>query len=158
MTVVLHASPCRSAEGAPTGMIVKIQNVTEGIRLRADLAAASLKYKALFESAGSAIYVLDGNGRIVEMNPAAHAARAGAPGGAAGTRFDLLADPPCRPALLRAIDEARSGTRVALEYTTTSGEGERSEWRATIAGQLDGGGRLVATLVVAQRATAPVPA
>ncbi len=68
-SILANASPLRDASGAIAGAVVVAQDVTEGTRLRAELARSESRFRAIAEQAPVMIWRSDASGRCDYFNP-----------------------------------------------------------------------------------------
>jgi len=64
-------SPLRNASGTVTNVVEAVRDVTDVVRSREEAEEAKAKYQAYVESSPAAVFVADGDGRYVDVNPAA---------------------------------------------------------------------------------------
>ena len=67
--VLMSAAPLRNLAGEITGSLAFIQDVTEQVQVRSDLAASEQRFRRMFDAAAAGIAVTDLNGRFHEANP-----------------------------------------------------------------------------------------
>jgi PAS domain S-box-containing protein len=153
-SVVIRALPYRSADGQIAGTIVTVRDVTESLRLRADLVQSESRYKNLVESARDCIHVLDLAGRFVEVNRAG-LALIGLTDATTilGKRYDQLVDAESSAVALRSIERARAGESVEFEIVTTLADGRRVFWSSVLAPVRDARGRVRSLLGISRDIT-----
>lgn len=120
-SVIVRATSLRSRDGSGRGVVVRVQDVTEILHTRNDLGLASACHQRVLELAADHVHTLDATGRIMDINPAARAF-ADPSGGttALGTRFEEIVAPASRPAVLGALERAKTGTIVPFTYSLTA--------------------------------------
>ena len=65
------SNPLTNAAGEIIGVIATVSEITERKEAERALGKSEEKYRLLFESAGDAIFIHDGDGRMLEVNPQA---------------------------------------------------------------------------------------
>ncbi len=154
VSVIVRAIPYRSADGAIAGTIVRIEDVTESLRLRADLAHSERRYKNLVQSAKDCIHVLDPSGRFLELNASGLAfCELRDPSLIIGKRYDEVVDPESQAVVLAALEKARSGASAEFEYSFTSPSGRRILCSSVLTPVLDARGRLQSLLGISRDIT-----
>lgn len=153
-SVVVRALPYRSADGEISGTIVRIRDVTESLRLRADLAESEARYRNLVACAKDCIHVMDLAGRLVEVNGANLSRGAGLCDASVvlGKRLDEVVEPGSSEAVLRAVERARAGEPVEVDFMTGGG-GPALHWNAILAPVRDARGRVQSLLGISRDIT-----
>jgi len=153
-SVVLRAMPYRSADGQIAGTIVRLQDVTESLRLRADLVHSEARYKNLVESATDCIHVLDLTGRFLEINSAGlRICDIEDPATILGKRYDQIVNPESSAAVLRAVERARAGEPVEYECATTRPDGRTLQWSCILTPVRDARGHVRSLLGISRDIT-----
>jgi len=151
--VVIRALPWRTADGKVRGIVAHIQDVTERLRVRGELALAAASSEAVLQLSHESVHTLDSAGRVIDVNPAA-CALSGASGSAPflGCRFEELVAPISRPEVLAAFETADSGQPVPFTYWLNSTSGRTVEASAQLIAILDGSGRASRYIVISREA------
>jgi PAS domain S-box-containing protein len=154
VSVTVRAVPYRSADGAIAGTIVRIEDVTERLRLRADLAHSESRYKNLVQSAKDCIHVLDPSGRFLELNASGLVFfEVPVPSAIIGKRYDEIVDAESQAAVLAALERARSGASAEFEYSFTRPSGCRILCSSVLTPVRDARGRIHSLLGISRDIT-----
>lgn len=153
VSVVIRALPWRAGGGKVHGLVVQVQDVTERLRTRGELALTAASSEAVLQLSHESVHTLDGAGRVIDVNPAA-CALAGASGPAPflGCRFEELVAPISRPEVLAALEAAQSGEPATFRYWLNATSGRTIEASAQAIAILDSGGRPSRYVVVSREA------
>lgn len=152
-SVVIRALPWRNADGKVRGLVVDVQDVTEQLRVRGELALTAACNEAVLQLSHECVHTLDAAGRVIDLNPAACTLAGGSSTAPfLGCRFEELVAPVSRPEVLAAFETAHAGEPVPFTYWLNATSGQTVEASAQLLAILDGSGRPSRYIVVSREA------
>ncbi|MFN0152466.1 MAG: PAS domain-containing protein [bacterium] len=152
-SVVIRALPWRNADGKVRGLVVDVQDVTERLRVRSELALSAACSEAVLQLSHECVHTLDAAGRVIDLNPAA-CALAGVSSAAPflGCGFEELVSPVSRPEVLAAFETAHTGQPVPFTYWLNATSGRTVEASAQLLAILDSSGRASRYIIISREA------
>ena len=123
---VLRSYPVRDEQGALTGVLEIVTDITERIRAEEALRQSEQKYRELFENANDIIFILDFDGTILSCNAAAAKTYGYESEQMLGLNIERLLDPEYLPVVRQFIQKKLHNMDVQnpQEFLTYTKDGE----------------------------------